>query len=562
MPERSRRFVPPTLPLHSKPLVDEQLRPEGVESYDIKAPRGEPLTNSLANSAETPAAGTAQPTIATSKGLSTYAQILRSSAIIGGSSAANMAIGLVRTKAMALMLGPAGFGLMGALTTVVDLTRSLAEMGINNSGVRQIAEASASGDTQQIARTITVLRRSALVLGVIGAIALAALSRQVAEVTFGNTDYAGAITLLSLAVFFRLVADGQGALLQGMRRVGDVARIGVIGALAGTALSIPLVYWLREQGVALSLVVVAAVTCVVSWRYSRRIEIEHTELSAAHARQEVGALLRLGLAFMASSLVTVAAAYVVRIVLIRQAGLEAAGLYQAAWTIGGLYVTFVLQAMGTDFYPRLVGVASDNSECNRLVNEQAHVSLLLAGTGVLATLTFAPWVVSLLYSEDFQAATDVLRWICLGMALRVVTWPLGYVLVARGEKTLFVGVDLAWAVVNVALTVACVRLFGLTGAGIAFFGSYVFHLLIVYPITRRLTGFRWSLTNVRTGILFVGSIATVHAGFFLLGPTVAMTVGILAVVGSALYAVYSLRSLVAPEQVPKKLAWLLGLKPQ
>ena len=471
-----------------------------------------------------------------------------------------MAIGLVRTKAMALMLGPAGFGLMGALTTVVDLARSVAEMGINNSGVRQIAEASASGDAQRIARTITVLRRSALVLGVIGAVALAALSRQVAELTFGNTDYAGAIALLSLAVFFRLVADGQGALLQGMRRVGDVAKIGVAGALAGTALSIPLVYWLREQGVALSLVVVAAVTFVVSWRYSRRIEIEPAELSAALARQEVSALLRLGLAFMASSLVTVAAAYVVRIVLIRQAGLEAAGLYQAAWTIGGLYVTFVLQAMGTDFYPRLVGVALDNSECNRLVNEQAHVSLLLAGTGVLATLTFAPWVVSLLYSEDFRAATDVLRWVCLGMALRVVTWPLGYVLVAKGEKTLFVGVDLAWALVNVALTVACVRFFGLTGAGIAFFGSYVFHLLIVYPITRRLTGFRWSSTNVRTGILFVGSIATVHAGFFLLGHTVAMGVGVLAVVGSALYAVHSLRSLVAPEQIPKKLAWLLRLR--
>ena len=461
---------------------------------------------------------------------------------------------------MALLLGPAGFGLMGILTTIADLTRSLAEMGINNSGVRQIAEASASGDTQRIARTVTILRRSALVLGIVGAAALAALSRQVAEVTFGSADYAGAVALLSLAVFFRLVADGQGALLQGMRRVGDVAKIGVLGAVAGTALSIPLVYWLGEQGVAPSLVVVAAVTFVISWRYSRRVEIAQAKLSAVDVREEVNALLRLGLAFMASALVTVAAAYVVRIVLIRHEGLEAAGLYQAAWTIGGMYVTFVLQAMGTDFYPRLVGVASVDAECNRLVNEQAHVSLLLAGTGVLATLTLAPWVVSLLYSKDFEAATDVLRWVCFGMALRVVTWPLGYILVAKGEKALFVGIDVAWAVVNVGLTVVCVRRYGLTGAGIAFFGSYVFHLLLVYPVTHKLTGFRWSLTNVRTGILFVSSIAAVHACFFMLDHTVAMTIGVLAVVSSAVYAMYSLRSLVAPEQIPRRLAWLLRLK--
>ena len=59
---------------------------------------------------------------------------------IGGSSAANLLIGLVRTKAMAMLLGPAGFGLMGVFTAIADLARSVAEMGINSSGVRQIAE--------------------------------------------------------------------------------------------------------------------------------------------------------------------------------------------------------------------------------------------------------------------------------------------------------------------------------------------------------------------------------------------------------------------------------------
>ncbi len=86
-----------------------------------------------------------------------YGQILKSSALIGGSSAINIAIGIVRTKAMAVLLGPAGFGLMGVYGSIIDLAQSIAGMGINSSGVRQIAAATGSGDTNRIARTVVVL---------------------------------------------------------------------------------------------------------------------------------------------------------------------------------------------------------------------------------------------------------------------------------------------------------------------------------------------------------------------------------------------------------------------
>ena len=45
------------------------------------------------------------------------------------------------------------------------------------------------------------------------------------------------------------------------------------------------------------------------------------------------------------------------------------------------------------------GAATDNRECNRLVNEQAEMSLLLAAPGILGTLTFTPLVIQLLASD-------------------------------------------------------------------------------------------------------------------------------------------------------------------
>jgi antigen flippase len=132
----------------------------------------------------------------------------------------------------------------------------------------------------------------------------------------------------------------------------------------------------------------------------------------------------------------------VRIMVLRRIGYEATGFYQAAWTLGGVYVGFILQAMGTDFYPRLTAAADDNDQCNRLVNEQTEVGLLLAGPGILATLALAPLVLRLFYSSGFLAAVGVLRWICLGSLLQVVTWPMGYVLIAKGRQALFFGTEM------------------------------------------------------------------------------------------------------------------------
>ena len=177
----------------------------------------------------------------------THGQILKSSALVGGSSAINIAIGIVRTKAMAILLGPAGYGLFGLYGSIATLAQSIAGLGVNSSGVRQIAAAVGSGDSDRIALTTAVLRRTSIVLGAFGALLLVVTSRQVSTVTFGNNQHAAAVCLLSVSVFFQLVSWGQTALIQGMRRIADLARIQVLGALFGMICSVTLVYFLAGK---------------------------------------------------------------------------------------------------------------------------------------------------------------------------------------------------------------------------------------------------------------------------------------------------------------------------
>jgi enterobacterial common antigen flippase len=487
----------------------------------------------------------------------TYGQILKSSALIGGSQVINIVIRMVRTKAMAVLLGPAGIGLMGVYESIANLAQSIAGLGINSSGVRQIAEAVGTGETDRIAQTVAVLRRTAVLLGILGALLLVAFSRQMSALTFGNDQHTTGVMLMSLAVFFGLVSGGQSALIQGMRRISDLARMGVLSTVFSTIISIPVVYFMGEKGVVPSLVGIAAMTTITSWWYSRRIKIQSLTMTVLQIKQEATPLLKLGLAFMASGFLMMGAAYAVRTMMLRIIGFEAAGLYQSAWALGGLYVGFILQAMGADFYPRLTAVAKDNTECNRLVNQQAQISLLLAGPGVIATLTFAAIVISLFYSGKFDGAVGILRWFCLGMTLRVITWPMGFIILAKGESKFFFWTELAWTVVNVGLSWVCVRSFGLNGAGIAFFGSYVFHGIMIYPVVRWLSGFRWSAANIQTGLLFLSLIAVVFCGFYILPPLLATGVGVLAVILSGVYSIRVLINLISVDQIPPPIRWLL-----
>ncbi len=424
-----------------------------------------------------------------------YEQILKSSVLIGGSSVLNIGFGIIRTKAMALILGPTGVGLFGLYGSVYDVARTFAGLGINTSGVRQIAEAVGTGNAQRIARTASTLRRVAFFSAALGALSVVAFCLPVARFTFGDYQHTGAVALLALAVLFNNISAGQMALVQGMRRISDLARMSVLGALYGTIFSIPIIYFFHERGIVPFMICVAAMSILTSWWYARKIHFEPASLTAREVFVEASGLLKMGLVFMVVGLMPMGAGFLNRVLVLHTLDLAAAGCFQAAWVLGGLYVGFIMQAMGADFFPRLTAVASNHPECNRLVNEQAEVGVLMAGPGVLGTLTFAPLVIRLFYTSEFWPAADILRWICLGMMLRVASWPMSFILVAKGERKLFFWSELLTNALFVGLVWLGLKWIGLTGTGIAFFAMYAVYWLGIYLIVRRLSGFRWSAAN-------------------------------------------------------------------
>ena len=471
-----------------------------------------------------------------------YGQILKSSSIIGGAQGINYLIAMVRTKVVAVLLGPSGVGLVGLYVSATELVGTIAGLGISTSGVREVAEAHGTGKAEHIARTVKTLHRTCWVTGILGWLLCAALSYPLSVYTFGSGEHAWAVALLGATILIASVSGGQSALIQGTRRIGDLARMGIIGATTGTIIAVGLYAWLGQKGIVPVLIVTAAVNLGFSWWFARKIPVATVSLSWTETFRNSQQLVRLGLAFMYGALLAAISGLVIRSLIVRQLGLDANGIYQAAGGISSIFAGFILNAMGTDYYPRLTAVAHDNLQVNRLVNEQIEIGILLALPGLLGTLAFAPWLMHLLYSAKFLPSAELLPWLAVGVFGQVITFPLGFIQRAKGRVGWIFVSQTHLNVLNLVLALLMIRVYGVVAAAWAFALTTYIHGLVVFVIARRLSNFAWTPHSGRLALSGAGLISMGFAAQMLTKGLVEFALGSLLTIAASLFSLRGISS--------------------
>ena len=471
------------------------------------------------------------------KSLNSSKSILKSTGLIGGSQVISIIFSIIRAKFIAILLGPAGTGLIGAFQSATSLVETTAALGVGNSAVREIAQANANGEKKEIAKTVKTQRRLVLLTGLLGLGLTMALAEPLSRFTFDSTEYIWEIRLLSISVFFSIIKGGQSALIQGMRRIKYLALLSIAGAILSTIISIPVILIMGMKGIAVFLVILAASQFLVSWYYARKIRVEKIPLSWKETWKRGKGMITLGLAFMGGAVASIAATYLIRVFIIRDFNLAAAGIYQAALAISGLYINVILQAMGKDFYPRLTAVANEPIEEIKIINEQTEIGMIMAAPGLLFTLALAPIAIDLLYTTEYAEAYPILQWMIVGVFLRTISWPMGFLFIARAKAKYFFWLQMLNNALHLFLVFWLISTFGLVGAGIGFFILYILHVLYMYVLIRRENGYEWEPVVIRNVLIFAAIFA---ASFLILnftGPWVGTSIVVLFAILLSLFAI-------------------------
>ena len=450
--------------------------------------------------------------------MSSHRQILKSSAIIGGSSVIAILLGIVKVKVLAILLGAAGVGLMGLFQNIMWVGATVAGCGLATSGVRQLA--AAQGEQATLDSVRHALWRGNFFLGLIGGAALWFARVPVTQWVFKNAAYASEVGLLGVGVWLTLIAGSQMALLQGMRRIGDLARVQIFGSLVGAVAGIGLASWLQIGGILWFVLTAPLATALAGAWYAAKLPRPIGKPDRTATRNQLRAMLLLGVPFMITALMTLGTQFLARTMVTRELGLEGAGHFQAAWAISMQYTGFVLGAMATDYYPRLSATIHDPAAARKLVSEQTEMALLLAIPALLIILATAHWAIYILYSSGFDPAISLLRWQTLGTIFKVASWPMGFILLAQQRGGWFIFIEVLWDVTYLSILYFGLSQWGLDASGFGFTIAYLLIFLVLFPISNQAISFRFSKKwIIRLALLTLFSITIVFLSYISNGVT-------------------------------------------
>ena len=440
-----------------------------------------------------------------------YRNILKGTSIFGGVQIFNILINLVRGKFVAIILGPEGMGIASLFTSSSNMLQRFASLGLPQSIVRETA--AASENTEKRNRVILTVSRILTFTSVLGAVICAALCIPLSRLTFGTPEYAWQFILLGAAVAFGIAGSGKLALLQGLHQVKKISKASIIGGSTGLLVGVPLYYLFGDKGIVPAIVAVAlSVFIFYSVALRKSIGSISLKLSWRESAPIARTLISLGIVLMASDLIGSGMIYLINLFLRYFGSIDDVGLYQAANSVTNQYAGLVFAAMAMDYFPRLSKASGSNDEMTVVVNRQTEIVSLLIAPAMSVLILTAPLLIKILLSDRFLEIIPLMRWFGLGVLIKALAYPMGYIALAKGNRKIFfllegIGGNLLYLISSCLFF----YFFGLIGLGYSIVAEQLIMLLIYFIINNRFYNYRYS------GSALLNSFAALTIGIITFG---------------------------------------------
>lgn len=478
---------------------------------------------------------------------------LKATVILGGSSILSAFVALVSAKTWAVLIGPSGVGYIAALQSLLGLGVMIAGLGIGTAIVRVGAKAVAEKDEATLAANWRAGFYLIILFGLLAAFVLTVFREKISALIFGEATEALAVALVSAALLGALLTNFFIGVLNAHHRVATLAKIGVLNNLINAASLIGFVYFLQIRGIAFGIVCGWFLNAALNY-FLLRSEVSFPSIAVSfdEIKRAAFALVRFGVPYTASMIVGTGVQLVLPLLILNRFDAHGAGLYRAAAGISTVSLSLVLTAMGQDYYPRLSAVAENKSEINELVNAQQRLTLLILAPVFLWLLLLAPVLIRLLYTAEFKESEAIFKWLVAGDLFKSLSWILSFVILARNKSHLYFLTEAVGGATAIAAVLYGMSQFGLEGAGIGYFVSYLAYFITVFLFVRREIAFRYSARNQLLMLCVVGSILTANALRIWSADYAASALLAMAAIAAAIYSAFSLINEIGIETLKRR----------
>jgi PST family polysaccharide transporter len=410
----------------------------------------------------------------------------RSGAYAAAGTAARLLAALLVVKLVASFAGPAGVGRLGQFISLMSLLAVFAGGGIGSAVVKYVAEY--REDTARLSRLLAAALWYALAASCAMGAVTWVFSASIAAWLLGDAGYAGLVRVLAFAQLGVAVVNYILAVINGFMDVRRLALVQVGGSLLAMLAALVLSRWLHLYGALLALVLGQVLWLVVGlpawWRspyFSRGM------LRMRFDREMTGRLAAFSTMTLTSALVPPLVNIAVRDDLARRFGWEQVGYWQAVTRVSDAYLLFLVTAINIHYLPRLAA-AKERAPLVAALREAGRYLLPAVTLAAACIYLLRDAITRVLFSGDFAAANALYGPQLVGDVLKIASFVLAYLMLAKAMTRLFVVSELVFAGSYFLLVHAFSARFGLVGAMYAFAVNYAIYLLFNVVVARRYLG--------------------------------------------------------------------------
>lgn len=446
---------------------------------------------------------------------SSYGNIFKITFLFGFVQFFKAVISIVVNKLAAILIGPNGMGLLGIYNSTISLIQTGASLGLNQSAVRDVAEANGTQNISRRNRVINITLKAVLYTGLLGLIITLGLSYFISGWTLGDHSYTLAYCVLAVVICLNIINDGRQAILKGMRLMKYLAYASIIGTSVSLLISIPFYYFFSIDGIVPALLLSSILALTVSNHYINKNKIAKERISFGELKKEAMPMVKVGVVLMFVTFLQTIVAFFIISVVRSEGGLEDVGFYSTGRYILNGYFGLIITALMTDYYPRIAAVNYDNVKLSEELNKQVLVTLVLCNPLIVLFIALMPILIVLLYTSDFLPVVNYVKVAIFGTIIMSVSNLCDMILVVKQETKILLKLSILVRLFQLATCYVMYVNWGLVGLGVSSVFVTGLHCLLVFYIVYKKYGIKLDKINFALfgGVLVLSSFAVLSHGF-------------------------------------------------
>lgn len=383
-----------------------------------------------------------------------------------------MIAGILTSKAIALLIGVEGMALIGNLRNFLSAVHASAILGFYNGLVKYISEV--KENALELSKTIS----TAFYLGFLSTILVAFGCYYNAELINNflfseNYNYAYVIKVLALALPFYSLNIFCFAIMNGFSKYRMLLVINIIGQMLGLGITLLLIYQSNIDGALISAVITPSLLVLMTLVAIMNQRSLVSSIRISNMRLDV--IKKFGpFAIMAlvSAIAVPFVTIVIRNYIIEIVGIKEAGYWEAMNRISDYYLMFMMSMMSLYFLPRFSEIENKSEFRREVFNFYKTVVPYFGGALILIYL-LRSYIVPIVFSDAFQPTENLFLWQLLGDFVKVLSVVIAYQFLAKRMFWHFVIIEVFLVCMLYLTSVYLIDVFGVQGAVMAHFISYV-----------------------------------------------------------------------------------------